>query len=61
MLKREDGIATIEVVIILAILVGLTLLFKTQVTNLVIRLLEEIVKEGVDKEKNDALVYYVFH
>lgn len=43
MLSKEDGFGTIEVVIILAILVGLALLFKDQITGFVNRILIDIV------------------
>lgn len=42
-MKREDGFGTIEVVILLAIVVGLALLFKTQITNFVENILNDIV------------------
>ncbi|MGI6606590.1 MAG: Flp1 family type IVb pilin [Peptococcia bacterium] len=33
--KREDGMGTVEVVIIVAVLVGVALLFKAQITGFV--------------------------
>jgi len=42
---REDGFGTIEVVILLAILVGIALIFKDQITLFVEGLLEDIVNQ----------------
>jgi len=44
-MKREDGFGTIEVVILLAIIVGLALLFKTQITIFVENILNDIVSK----------------
>lgn len=40
-LKEEDGIGVIEIVLILVVLIGLVIIFKTQITTL----LENIFKE----------------
>lgn len=42
---KEDGFGTIEVVILLAILVGIALIFKDQITLFVEGLLEDIVNQ----------------
>lgn len=39
--KEEDGIGVIEIVLILVVLIGLVIIFKTQITTL----LENIFKE----------------
>ncbi len=44
-MKREDGFGTIEVVILLAILVGIALIFKNQITIFVEDILNDIVKQ----------------
>ncbi|MBI9014838.1 MAG: hypothetical protein JEZ08_21595 [Clostridiales bacterium] len=44
-MKQEDGFGTIEVVILLAILVGLALLFKNQITVFVENILNDIVSK----------------
>ncbi len=44
-MKREDGFGTIEVVILLAILVGIALIFKNQITLFVEDILNDIVKQ----------------
>lgn len=44
-LKDKTGLGTIEIVILLAILVGIALLFKNQITALVNNILEDIMKQ----------------
>ncbi len=34
-INREDGIGTVEMILILVVLIGLVLIFKEQLTNLV--------------------------
>ena len=34
-LKEEDGIGTVEIILILVVLIGLVLIFKNQLTSLV--------------------------
>ena len=34
-IEEEDGIGTVEMILILVVLIGLVLIFKTQLTNLV--------------------------
>lgn len=53
MIKKEDGFGTIEVVIILAILVGIALLFKNQITVFV----ENILNDIVNKDFTSVLKY----
>jgi len=45
LLKDKQGLGTIEIVIILAILVGIALLFKNQITSLVNAILDDIMKQ----------------
>lgn len=56
MLKNENGFGTIELVIILAILVGIALLFKTQITAFV----ENIINDIVDKDFTAGILYVPF-
>ena len=35
LLKKEDGMGVIEIVLIIVILVGLALIFKTQITSII--------------------------
>jgi|LGOV01.1.fsa_nt_gb hypothetical protein len=42
---KEDGFGTIEVVILLAILVGIALIFKNQITLFVESILNDIVNQ----------------
>lgn len=44
-MNNEQGFGTIEVVILLAIIVGLALLFKTQITEFVEGLLKDIINK----------------
>ena len=47
-LKDEDGISTVEIVVIIAILVGLALLFKTSIVSYVKKLLDKFLNVKVD-------------
>lgn len=47
-LKDEDGISTVEIVVIIAILVGLALLFKNSIVSYVSKLLEKFLDVRVD-------------
>ncbi len=44
-LKEEDGMGTVEVILIIVVLVGLVIVFKSQITNLVKDLFNKITKE----------------
>jgi len=45
-LKDTSGFGTIEVIILLAIVVGIALLFKTQITTFVESILDNIVNQS---------------
>ncbi len=47
-LKDESGMGTIEIVVIIAILVGLALIFKDGITSFVNRLMENIWNDNPD-------------
>ena len=46
-MKEEDGIGVVEVVLILVVLIGLVVIFKTQLTDLVNKLFERITSESI--------------
>jgi Flp pilus assembly pilin Flp len=41
-LREEDGVGVIEVVLILVVLIGLVIIFKKQITNLLDNVFKEI-------------------
>lgn len=45
-LKEEDGIGTVEIILILVVLIGLVILFKDQLTALVGDIFEKIVRQS---------------
>lgn len=45
--RQEEGVGVIEIVLILVVLIGLVIIFKTQIT----KLLENIVKEIESQSK----------
>lgn len=46
-LKEEDGLSTVEIILILVVLVGLVLIFKDEM----IRIVESVFKTITDKVK----------
>lgn len=54
MFKNEEGFGTIEVIILLAIVVGIALIFKNQITTFVENILNDIVNQDF------SLINYVF-
>ena len=44
-LQEEDGIGVVEVILILVVLIGLVLIFKSQLTSLVETIFEKITSE----------------
>ena len=50
LLRDESGFGTIEVIILLAILVGLALLFKEQITIFVSNILDSIIDTDLTVE-----------
>lgn len=47
-LKEEDGLGTVEIVLLIAILVGLALLFKKQIVGFVANILGKIQGNEID-------------
>ena len=45
-LEEEDGLGTIEVVLILVVLIGLVIVFKTQINKLLTSVFTEINKQA---------------
>ena len=45
-MKEEKGIGVVEVILILVVLIGLVIIFKTQLTNLVTTIFEKITSES---------------
>lgn len=45
-LQEEDGIGVVEVILILVVLIGLVLIFKSQLTSLVETIFEKITRES---------------
>ncbi len=41
-IREEDGIGTVEMILILVVLIGLVLIFKTQLTDLVDKIFKTI-------------------
>lgn len=44
-LREEDGMGTVEVILIIVVLVGIVLIFKTQITQIVNSLFEKITNQ----------------
>lgn len=45
-LQEEDGIGVVEVILIMVVLIGLVLIFKSQLTSLVETIFEKITSES---------------
>lgn len=45
-LREEDGVGVVEVILILVVLIGLVLIFKDQITDLVNDIFKTIDKEA---------------
>ena len=45
-IKEEDAVGVVEIILILVVLIGLVLIFKEQITNLVNSLLSKIAKQS---------------
>ncbi len=44
-LREEDGMGTVEVILIVVVLVGLVVVFKDQITDIIESLFEKITKQ----------------
>jgi len=47
-IKEEDGVGVIEIVLILVVLIGLVIIFKTNIKKLLDGIFEEINKQSKD-------------
>lgn len=47
-LREEDGMGTVEIILIIVVLIGLVIIFKNQITGIVTKLFGKITNE-VDK------------
>lgn len=45
-LTNEDGVSVIEIILVLVVVIGLVLIFKSQLTNLVESIFAKIVSES---------------
>lgn len=45
-LKKDDGIGVVEVILILVVLIGLVIIFKSQLTSLVNTIFQKITSES---------------
>ena len=45
-LRQEDGMGTVEIILIIVVLIGLVLIFKEQITNVVNTIFGKITKES---------------
>ena len=43
---EEDGMGTVEIILIIVVLVGIVLIFKTQITKLVNSIFEKITSQA---------------
>lgn len=43
--REEDGMGTVEIILIIVVLVGLVLIFKEQITKIVNSIFEKITKQ----------------
>ena len=46
LVKEEDAVGVVEIILILVVLIGLVIIFKEQITNLVNSLLSKIAKQS---------------
>ena len=44
--EEEDGIGTVEIIFILVVLIGLVIIFKSQLTSLVNKIFKKIVSQS---------------
>ena len=45
-LQEEDGVGVVEIILILVVLIGLVIIFKSQLTSLVQTIFEKITSES---------------
>ncbi|WP_432663223.1 Flp1 family type IVb pilin [Wukongibacter baidiensis] len=55
-LKEEDGLGTVEIVLLIAVLVGLALLFKTNIVNFVKNIFKKIDGNEINPSDVDETI-----
>lgn len=45
LIQEEDGMGTVEIILIIVVLVGLVVIFKTQITEIVESIFEKITSQ----------------
>ncbi len=45
-LQEEDGVGVVEIILVLVVLIGLVVIFKSQLTGLVQSLLDKVVSQS---------------
>ena len=45
-LREEEGLGTVEIILIIVVLIGLVIIFKTQLRSLVEKVFEKITKDS---------------
>lgn len=45
LIREEDGMGTVEIILIIVVLVGLVIIFKNQITDIVETLFDKIVRQ----------------
>ena len=45
LIREEDGMGTVEIILIIVVLVGLVIIFKDRITDLVSNIFDKITKE----------------
>jgi Flp pilus assembly pilin Flp len=45
-LREEDGMGTVEIILIIVVLIGIVIIFKTQITELVENIFDKITKQS---------------
>ncbi len=45
LIREEDGMGTVEIILIIVVLVGLVIIFKDRITDLVNNIFDKITKE----------------
>ena len=61
-IRNQDGMSVVELILVLVVIIGLVLIFKTQLTNLVETIFAKITSESAGQlcgyRKSDSYGYY---
>ncbi len=55
LIKEEDGLGTVEILLIIAVLVGIALIFRNQIINFVNGLMDKVFPDVSDIQDNKSL------